>query len=165
MSLGSSGILGISDLEGPGDSCSSSGGSQQHCLQIHVVMVRFERVQDWIRCFLGSHGISFSSGMCQEPWPPHTTQQLEHEFGKIWPKVRKNPDAHKNKISTSTPPFQKKPPPPAWNEEFYGHGGSSRKNQKCKGTIKSAQPFPAAALRGCTRRGPYSAKGRVSSAF
>ena len=48
--------------------------------------------------------------------------------------VRKNPHAHKNKIGTSTPPFQKQtqkpPPPPLKGGILWAWGFSCRKNQK-----------------------------------
>ena len=49
---------------------------------------------------------------------------------------RKNPRAHKNKIGTSTPPFQKTHDPPLKGGILWAGGFSSRKNQKMPGAHK-----------------------------
>ena len=59
---------------------------------------------------------------------------------------RKNPRAHKKKISTSSPPQKTKIPPPL-KREFCGHGGFPEKDAFFQACMKLAQPFPAPELR------------------
>ena len=62
---------------------------------------------------------------------------------------RKKPHAHKNRIGTSTPPFQKKKntTPPLKRGILWAKGFPAERTKKCQAPIKLAQPFPAPELR------------------
>ena len=78
-----------------------------------------------------------------------TIPSITHLHFSISAEFQKNPHAHKNKIGTSTPPFQKIHDPPLKRGISWTRGFSSRKKKtkKCQAPIKLAQPFSAPELR------------------